>query len=85
MAGYWSLVPRGTWKVIDSEDTIEVLRDNESRATYDPKFNRINVFGPDHKAVIIDLNVILSQLDLTSGTQFIKLIESMLGVTIVIN
>lgn len=78
MAGYWLWVPRGTWKISDAEDALQALEDEESRAEYDSKANRINILGPDHKAIIIDLPFILEQLDPLSKLLFINEIEKLL-------
>ena len=78
MAGYWDMVPRGTWKILDAEDALMALEDEESRPEYDANSNRINILGPSHKAIIIDLGPILNQLDESDRSIFIKQIEASL-------
>lgn len=78
MTGYWILVPRGVWKISDAEDAIQALEDEESRAEYDRNSNRINILGPDNKAIIIDLPFILDQLDYPSKVLFINDLENLL-------
>ena len=60
---YWDSVPVGTWTVIDTEDCIEALKDPESRASFYADSQRINVFGPARKALIIDLKAIKNLMD----------------------
>lgn len=79
MAGYWNIVPKGTWKILDAEDALLALEDEESRAAYDSNSNRINILGPSNKAIIIDLPFILSQLDYPSKLLFIKQVEVFLN------
>ena len=55
---YWDSVPIGTWTIIDTEDCLEALKDPESRASFYPSLQRINVFGPPKKCLIIDLKTI---------------------------
>ena len=78
MGGYWANVPRGVWQITDPEDAIQVLEDPESRAEYDPISNRINVLGPAHKGIIINLPDILAVLDDSAKALFIKEIENLL-------
>ncbi len=58
MSGYWRTVPRGIWTITDYNDAMQALEDVESRPWYDECRLRISVFGPDKKALIIDLDKI---------------------------
>lgn len=55
MSGYWNTVPKGIWSIVDPSDVLDVLRDEETRWTLDFLHNRVNLFGPDLKALILDL------------------------------
>lgn len=79
MGGYWSNVPRGVWKILDPEDAIQALEDPESRADYDANSHRINILGPFHKGIIIDLPNILEALDYSDKLLFIGAIEKLLN------
>jgi len=59
---YWNTVPHGTWVVVDTQDAIDAMSDVDSTYAYDDQHNRINVFGPPGKALIIDLNRIKTLL-----------------------
>ena len=51
---YWKAVPRGIWRVTDTIDAINALRDKESRFIYEEVSATIIVYGPRKKALIID-------------------------------
>ena len=53
---YWTAVPTGTWRVSDTVDAINALRDPESRFILGEKCTRVVVYGPPNKALIIDLS-----------------------------
>ena len=74
---YWDSVPVGTWTVIDTEDCLEALRDKESRASFYPNVQRINVFGPSKKCLIIDLKTIK---ELMPEEDFIDFQKSILNI-----
>ncbi len=62
MVSYWDAVPIGTWTTVDTEDCLEALKDEESRASFYPNLQRINVFGPSRKSLIIDLKTIKERM-----------------------
>lgn len=74
---YWDSVPIGTWTIIDTEDCIEALKDPESRAAFYVNPQRINVFGPAKKSLIIDLKAIK---ELMSEEDFESFQESILNI-----
>jgi len=76
MSGYWNSVPRGTWTVTDPSDALDAVKDPESRAVYHYKAKRVYVFGPEKKALIIDMAKIESLLD---KAQFDELLEEMVN------
>lgn len=79
MSRYWELVPRGTWQIVDPNDAIDALRDQESRGRFDQIHNRINVFGPESKAIIINLVSIRAHLGLEGYKDFLALACELLG------
>jgi len=79
MSRYWELVPRGTWQVVDPVDAIDALRDQESRGGFDQIHNRINVFGPESKSLIINLAAIRAHLGAEDYKDFLALAYELLG------
>jgi len=69
MSSYWDTVPKGVWTVVDPDDALAVLRDQESRAVLirNHSGDRINVYGPVGKALILDLT---AMRDVTSSQEF---------------
>jgi len=51
---YWKAVPRGIWRVVDTIDAINALRDQESRFILEEVSATIIVYGPCKQALIID-------------------------------
>jgi hypothetical protein len=51
---YWKAVPRGIWRVVDTIDALNALRDPESRFIFEEVSATIIVYGPRKKALIID-------------------------------
>lgn len=81
MSGYWNGVPRGNWVISDITDAIQVLTDPESRSTLDKEKNRILVFGPEKKSVLIDLEVIFSFITIEDRIDFLHKLEELTGET----
>lgn len=79
MAGYWDTVPVGVWTITDPQDALEVLKDNESFAYYNPSAYRVHVLGPFKKATIIDLGKIVSAMGLDESAEFLKKVSEILG------
>lgn len=71
MRGYWDQVPVGIWSITDTEDALEILKDEESTFHFSFEYNWINVFGPDKKAAIIDLNKILPLMSSEDAHEFL--------------
>lgn len=53
---YWEAVPVGTWRVADTVDAINALRDPESRYILREKRTHVVIYGPPNKALIVDLS-----------------------------
>ena len=62
MGRYWESIPRGVWTVIDAIDTLNALNDEESRARHYPEDNRVVIFGPENKAIIVELAIVFDSL-----------------------
>jgi hypothetical protein len=77
MASYWDIVPRGIWRVADVIDAINAISDPESTFTIDTAHNRINVFGPPHKAVWIDLAAMESTATAEEILKFSTLLDKL--------
>ena len=77
MKSYWDSVPVGTWTITDSDDALTCLLDIESRAEFDNVHERINVFGPAKKAIIIDLKSIIENLGKKESKNFLTLIDTL--------
>ena len=69
---YWDAVPRGAWTVVDTTDCLEALDDEESRFAYYKDLNRIHVYGPVNKVLIVDLKEIKSRMSTEDFEDFIK-------------
>jgi hypothetical protein len=82
--GYWRGISRGIWRVTDSTDALNALNDAESFPEFDRVNFRIHILGPKHKAVIIDLNSILQELDANpvQKSQFINAVQRILKLEI---
>jgi hypothetical protein len=72
MTGYWDTVPTGIWRISDPTDAKEALRDKESRFVLDKAHDRINVFGPTGKAVIIEMQSIRRYLSNQELQSFLR-------------
>lgn len=55
---YWDSVPAGRWSVTDITDALDALSDKESVYYVATAQNRIHVFGPDKKSLLILLGKI---------------------------
>ena len=55
---YWDTVPAGKWSVTDITDALDALSDQESVYYVAKAQNRIHVFGPDRKSLLILLEKI---------------------------
>jgi hypothetical protein len=76
MTGYWETVPTGIWTISDPTDAKEALRDKESRVMLDKAHDRINVFGPTGKALIIDMQEIRKYLSNRELQAFLRELRS---------
>jgi len=75
---YWTDVPAGIWTITDPVDAVNALNEQDSSVYYDAFHDRINVFGPIGKAVIVDLKILLPKLvyeDVKIQTVFNDLIK----------
>jgi hypothetical protein len=77
--GYWDVVPKGIWSIVDSVDALEALKDKESRWALDKSKNRVNIYGTPGKAVTIDLNAIKENLSTKDYRDFIHELKSVVG------
>lgn len=75
MAGYWESVPKGGWTITDPIDAINAISDPEGYVEYDSVHNRINVLGPEGKAVIIDIAKIKQSGSVVEVDKLMKLLE----------
>jgi len=55
---YWNSVPAGKWSITDITDALDALSDPESVYYLARNYNRIHVFGPDKKSLLILLDEI---------------------------
>jgi hypothetical protein len=72
---YWESVPKGTWTVINYIDTLNALNDEESRFRYYPEDERIVIFGPEGKAIIVELGIILDSLNYLEEPKFVHALK----------
>ena len=72
---YWDSVPVGTWTVVDTNDCLDAINDIESRCHIDYKHERINIYGPSKKSLIVDLATIKRLMGLDDFTELMTSIE----------